>query len=400
MPAPEKATLSTVDRSKKGRSHLQILQNYGRIRKTPVSREPLSSTTNQIRKSLRLLYEPSKNSNIPGPTEPVSPAMDRSELSTEQLQTLNQGRSLFDLPPELRNMVYKEVFTSTPRIETKWMDMPVTLHLSGKSEDDSMASHGIPTCFLTCRQIFYEARAVLQANFDLEIGPYFPTGAVIDKDPSLQVVTPSAKASLTLRILRLDARVDTRGPRYSPTTIGLATLKHVSMCLNLERVPIGRQLRHLCLQADFVNVCPICQPHARLRYLNTNQHCPWRLDLSFLEVYGLNLNRFELQVGDVDTFVANDGYIHHANHWSQVESCFQEEMRRVGSSLTGNFHGDLKKKETKGRNRKTLLYRYDRQLSRHTSAYKASQHEWATKATTSGELTNLPDEEGFISILL
>jgi hypothetical protein len=77
---------------------------------------------------------------------------------------------------------------------------------------------------------------------------------------------------------------------------------------------IGRLLRHLCLQVNFVNICPTCLSQARSINRYAHQHITWLIDLSFLEVHRLNLNSFELQVRDVDTYVAHDEYIHHENH--------------------------------------------------------------------------------------
>ena len=120
---------------------------------------------------------------------------------------------------------------------------------------------------------------------------------------------------------------------------------------------MGRQLRHLCLQMVFVNICPVCLRHARRIHLNAHTRITWRMDLNCLEKYGLNLDSFELQVQDVDTEVAHDGYFHITNQWAKVESCFEKEMRRVGEVLTGDCYGAFL---TYRPQQSTVLFRYER----------------------------------------
>lgn len=280
---------------------------------------------------------------MPVPKKTIPSAIGHFKLSREQLQALNKDSTFHSLPPELRNMVYKHALTSTPRIYTAWMDMPAVLQLSGTVEDDSMSSNGIPSWLLTCDLTFFEGRAVLRETFNLTIGPHFMTEIISGRRPSLQVVTVSSTKSLTVRTSKLGAEVDTVGVRFHLGTFGLSTLEHLSTYLSLEKAVMGRQLRRLCLQAEFVNICPVCQSRARSMYLNAHQHTTWRMDLSCLESYGLNLDSFELQVQNLDTRVAHDGYAHVANYWDEVEPCLEKEVERVGEILTGDHYGALSK---------------------------------------------------------
>lgn len=216
------------------------------------------------------------------------------------------------------------------------------------------------------------------------VGPWVSDPSLTWNDSSLMVIMPSLQEKLTIFTGILSATPKNIGARFRPNHMGLHTIEQAINYLKSKRTVTGGVLRCLQVQTAFVNVCSECQRRAMLLF-GVDAEASWKMDLECLPKAGLNIDRFELEVQDVNTTIVPDRLWHATNHWNVVVPYIEEEVRRVGRAVTRDklrvFSIDTDEKPN------SVLFCYERHISPDTAAIKKFQPPRATKTAADRRVT-------------
>jgi type III secretion system FlhB-like substrate exporter len=318
------------------------------------------------------------------------PIMPISKTSCGVVHAPNETNRLHRMPAEIHNNIFWNLWASYSIIWTKSGGMQFLLCFLAAISKHSVTSRGLPIWLLVCKMFLYEGRAMLSRMASVTVGPWASDPNLTWNYSSLMVIMPSLQKELTIRTGSLSAAYNTIGALFRPNHVGLHTIKQVLNYLKLERTVTGGVLRCLRVQTTFVNVCSECQRQANL-LLGIDSKASWQMDLHCLERAALNLDRFELEVRDINTTIGPDRLWHATNHWHEVVPYIEKEVRRVGRALTGKTLGAFSMPLTTPAN--TVLFRYDRQVTPDTAAFVRSQPRRATKIAANRRITMLLEEE-------
>lgn len=267
--------------------------------------------------------------------------------------------------------------------------MHIIFYFLGPISKHSVTAIGLPKWLLVCKMFLYEGRATLSRMASITIGPWVSDSNLTWNYSSFMVVMPSLQRRLTIRMGSLSASYHTIGALFRPSAIGLHTIQQVLMYLKLEKTVTGGAPRCLRVQTKFVNVCSECQRQAIL-LSGIDTKASWRMDLECLLKAELNLERFELEVQDVNTTIGPDRLWHATNHWHEVVPYVEKEVRRVGRAVTGKRPGVFSMPFEIPAN--TVLFRYDRQIKSKFTAFVRCQPRRATKTAANRRITMLLGE--------
>ena len=104
--------------------------------------------------------------------------------------------------------------------------------------------------------------------------------------------------------------------------------------------------------------------------LGVDAKASWKMDLECLLKAGLNHDRFELEVQDVNTTIGPDRLWHATNHWHEVVPHIEKGVRHVGRAVTkdksGAFSMDTETKPN------SVLFWYERHITPDAAAIRGS----------------------------